>query len=92
MLAGVCEAQVGADHEVFDGPRYKHLAATGPRGNPVSDGHRDSAYVVVEDLALACVNTSAHVDPEGLQRVDDRLGLAHRTSGSVEGGEQAVAG
>src|SRR5439155_8085208 len=56
-----------------------------------TDVNGDAAYVVVHQLALACVQPGPHLDPERADAIADGAGAADRPRRAVEGGEEAVA-
>ena len=63
-----------------------------PRPTPRADVHREPADPLAPHLHLTGVHAGADRDPDARERVTDRAGAADRATGSVEGGEEPVAG
>jgi hypothetical protein len=76
---------------VLDRARDENVPGAGQGRNPCSDDDREPGQLVARALALARVDSGAHVEPEIAHAVDDRAGAANRTSRSVEAGEEPGA-
>src|SRR5829696_1600290 len=92
VTTAVDEVDVGSVDEISHRARDKHLARTGEGGNPGADVHGDARQVVPAQLALTTVNAGPDLEPEVTGADRDRPGAVDRTSRSVEGGQEPVAG
>ena len=91
-VASVLELDVGSRHQQGHGARDPDLARVGILHDPRCDMHPDTTDVGPAYLDLTGVNTSADLHSEGAQSVTKRLRALHSTTGTVEGGEDAVTG
>lgn len=78
-------------HEVLHRARDEHFTRLGPRHHPGADVDGDPTERVAGALALAGVDTGAHLESQLANPFADALGAAHRARGAVEGGEEAIA-
>jgi hypothetical protein len=53
------------------------------------NGH--PGHVISSYLDLSCVQPYPHRDPQGVHSISDGTGTLDRTSGSVEGGQEAIS-
>src|SRR6185437_14383188 len=90
-FAAVLESQARAGDEVFDGLRDEHLARPGGSGDACPDRDGQARNLAVVELALARVDTGAHLESESMHAFHDGLRAADRARGAVERCEEAVA-
>src|SRR5918992_1244269 len=91
MRPAIVKPDVGADHQVLDGPRDQHLAALGERGDAGADVDGDPADVAVQQLALPGVQAAADAQPQPVELLDDLLRTEDGAGRAVEGGDETVA-
>src|SRR5918992_2616583 len=91
MRPAIVKPDVGADHQVLDGPRDQPLAALGERGDAGADVDGDPADVAVEQLAFAGVQAAADAQPQPVELLDDLLRTADGARRAVKGGDEPVA-
>ena len=75
--AAIREAKTRARDQLFHGTGHQDLAGRGRRRRG-GDVNRDAAHVVADQLALAGVQASADLDPEGADAVTDGARAADR--------------
>src|SRR5574342_733614 len=86
------ETDAGARDEVLDGAGDEDFACSGERGDPGADVDGDASDLVADDLALPRVKPRASLDAERQNASADRFGAANGPRGTIEGGEETVAG
>ena len=92
MATAVGELDVGARDEVANRARNEYLAGGGERGDSGSGVYGDPGEVVTAYFALPGVQPGSQVEAEPARVFGDRLRAADGTCGSIEGGEEPVAG
>jgi IS30 family transposase len=92
VLAPIVEDQTGSHDEVGHRARRPDRARLREGGNPRRDVDGDAADIVAAELDLARVHAAAHIDSELPRGVADCACAFDRPGGTVEGGEEAVAG
>ena len=92
MLAPRRELDAGPDHEVLDGRGDQDLAGSGEGADSRRDVDGQAGEIIAADLALARVQTCSQFDPERPDGSRDCLGAADRSRGTIEAGDEAVAG
>ena len=90
MFAAVLETESRSGHEILDGARHEDLARAGERRDAGADRDRDPDDLAVAHLAFARMETGAHVDADGLQRLAEGRGGEDRPGRAVEGREEPV--
>jgi hypothetical protein len=88
--AAVVELEAGAGHKVLHSARHEHLAGPGQGRDPGGDVHGHARHVLVQDFALACVETRSHLDPQATDVVADGAGGGDGPAGSDERGQEPV--
>jgi hypothetical protein len=63
MGPAVLQGEVGADHQVVDGPGGKDFTRSGRRHDPGRDVHGDAADVAVAQLDLAGMDSGTELEP-----------------------------
>jgi len=91
MDATVAEAQPGAGHQILYGARYQDLAGAGERRYACADVNGNSADIVADHFALACVKSGPEFDAERLDLLRNGAGTANAARRTVKCGEEAVA-
>src|SRR5262245_10493360 len=92
MHPAVFELDPRAEDEVLHGARHEHRSRPGERGDPRADVYGEAGQVVAAPFGLTGVQAGADGDSEIGDPGDDRLRAADRPHGTVERGEEAVAG
>ena len=88
--ACVRKGESGACHQVLR-LRDEYLGRTRQRRDACADRDGDAAHLVVDQLALACVDSCTDLDPEIANATADVLGASDRSCGTVETRLEAVA-
>src|SRR4029079_3483892 len=86
------EGQPGADDEILDGAGRQHFARRRFGCDAGADVHGDAADVVSHALALARVQSGAHLETERTHGIADGQATAHPPGRAVEQREEAIAG
>ena len=89
--ATVLELETGARNEVLDGSRDENLARAGHPGNPRSDVHGDSCYLLSAHLALTRMDPGSNCETEFMRVGHDSLRAEDRPSGTIKGCEEPIA-
>src|SRR5262245_60841140 len=92
MLATVDEDELRARRELTCRCGYEQLARTSGCGDATGDVERDAARSAVDVLDLACVDPRADRQPGGRRACNHRKRAPDRARGTLEGGDEAVAG
>src|SRR2546423_11251893 len=92
VVAFVGELHAGAHNKLCHGSRRPDFAGAGFGCDAGGDVDGDAADVIAADFDLAGVDAAADVEPELTGGIADRTGTLEGPGGSVEGGEEAVAG
>ncbi len=91
VSAPLLEFESRPDHQVAQGAGHQHLVRPRQGAHPRPDVHSDPTDVLAAHLALAGVQTGAHLDTQRLHRVADRHRAADRSLQPVEHRKEAVA-
>src|SRR5579862_6273026 len=91
MRAAVGESQARAGDDVSDGAGNQHFVWFGCSRDARRNMHGDTADIVADQLALACMESAADLESQRTQSLAHRAGASYRAVRSVEGSEQAVA-
>src|SRR3990170_7057172 len=92
MKPVLLEGHSGACDEVLDSARNEHFAGRRQRRDARACVHRDSCHLPVDEFALPGVQPGAHLELELAHPLDDGAGTPDRPRGTVETGEEAIAG
>src|SRR5436190_10247426 len=87
----ILELDAGAGHQILHGPRYQDLVRVGQGGYACPDVDRDAPDLVSHELDLPRVDPCPNLQPDRVDRVDDRPGATDRTGRAVEGRQEPVA-
>jgi hypothetical protein len=89
--AAVVEAQPRARYQILDCARHQNLASTGKRRNPRAYVNSDTANIVADHFALACMEPSTDLYAERPDFLGNGTGAANAARWTVKGGEKAVS-
>src|SRR5438105_3634686 len=89
---GVLEREPRTAREIADGARYEDFAGRRFACEAGTEVHRHADELVSADLALAGVDTGAHLEAQRTRGLADGARAADRARGAVERGEEAVTG
>src|SRR5579863_8940995 len=87
----IYELDSGAGDEVADGAGYQHFVGIRRRCDPRADVYSDSAHVVADQLALAGMQSGAHLEAQRLHPLADCACTSDRARRTIERGQQPVA-
>src|SRR5262245_29399912 len=92
VLAAVDEPETGARCELTRGCTDQNLVRNRPIRDAACDVESDPARTPFNFLELTRVDADSDRDPEPLDTLDECEGVTHRARGTVESGQEAVAG
>src|SRR5947209_11993454 len=81
------ELKTGADDEIFDRPRDKHLAGASESAHARPDVDCEPRNIVVDDLALAGMQPCSHVEVQCPRCLDEGVCAADRAGGTIKDAE-----
>ena len=85
------ELNARTGNQVPDGARDQHFVGPGSGCYSRSDMHGDPADIVSDEFALAGVQPATDLKAQGAELLTHGTGASYRPSGTIEGGEHAVA-
>ena len=90
--AAISERDARAASKVGDSARDKDFVRPRERLDSLRDVDGDAANVVTAQLDFASVEAATHTDADGVERVANGAGAAHRSPRPIEGRQDAIAG
>jgi hypothetical protein len=89
--AAISERDARAADKVGDSARDEDFVRPRERLDSLGDVDGDAADVVTAQLDFASVETATHTDADGVERVANGAGAAHRSPRPIEGRQDAIA-